>query len=325
MCKSVESKWIKENIERLDRVEEAPENRFNKQRMDRNERTVPFNERFMETVKQKLSSDFLTNYPEINGLYCDLSRYLGNNIAPENIFFHTGSDLVIKSIFETFIAPGDWILVHKPSYAMYSVYANMFEANAEIQEYDDSLGFDMHQYVEKLSLHDYKFALLENPNGFIGNYYETKYKSQYENVYATESRLIYDFVNWVKQQDFYDNTTIVIVGDHISMQTAFFRKRGAKDRYVYNCIINPAVKTNRNKNRIITALDIYPTTVSAIGGIIDGDRLGLGSNLFSNKKTLAEEYGVKYLDKELQKRSDFYNNSIVNDEYLNKFKLEESR
>ena len=162
-------------------------------------------------------------------------------------------------------------------------------------------------------------------DGFIGNYSETKYKTQYENVYATESRLIYDFVNWVKQQDFYDNTTIVIVGDHISMQTAFFRKRGAKDRYVYNCIINPAVKTNRNKNRIITALDIYPTTVSAIGGIIDGDRLGLGSNLFSNKKTLAEEYGVKYLDKELQKRSDFYNNSIVNDEYLNKFKLEESR
>ena len=162
-------------------------------------------------------------------------------------------------------------------------------------------------------------------DGFIGDYSLNKYKTQYENVYATESKLIYDFVNWVKKQDFYDNTTIVIVGDHISMQTSFFRKHHAKDRYVYNCIINPAVKNANNKNRIITALDIYPTTIASIGGIIDGDRLGLGSNLFSNKKTLAEEYGVKYLDKELQKRSEFYNNSILNDEYLNKFKLEESR
>ena len=162
-------------------------------------------------------------------------------------------------------------------------------------------------------------------DGFIGNYSLNKYDTQYENVYATESKLIYDFVNWVKEQDFYDNTTIVIVGDHISMQTQFFKERGAKDRYVYNCIINPINKEANNKNRIITALDTYPTIVSSIGGIIENDKLGLGVNLFSNKKTLAEEYGVKYLDKELQKKSNFYNDSILKDKYLDKFKLEESR
>ena len=153
-------------------------------------------------------------------------------------------------------------------------------------------------------------------DGYVGNYSETKYKHQYENAYATTSRLTYEFIEWLRQQPYYENTTIVILGDHLSMQDSFFNKRGAKNRYVYGCIINPIKMTNNNKNRIITALDSYPTIVSAIGGEIDGDRLGLGVNLFSDKKTLAEEYGLKYLDEELKKKSVFYNDTLVDDKYL---------
>ena len=82
------------------------------------------------------------------------------------------------------------------------------------------------------------------------------------------------------------------------MQDDFFKKRGAKKRYVYNCIVNPGVEIKNNKNRIATSLDMYPTMFSSIGGIIDGDKLGLGVNLFSDKTTLAEKYGVKKLNSE---------------------------
>ena len=150
-------------------------------------------------------------------------------------------------------------------------------------------------------------------DGFVGNYSETKFKEQYENAYATTSKLIYDFVNWVKNEPIYQNTTIVIVGDHLSMQTDFFAKRKAEDskRYVYNCIINAPKNNAKSKNRIVTALDMYPTIVYSIGGEIKGDQLGLGINLFSNKKTLAEKYTLKKLDKELKKKSLFYNNEIL--------------
>lgn len=156
-------------------------------------------------------------------------------------------------------------------------------------------------------------------DGYVGNYSETKYKDQYENAYATTSRLIYDFIEWVKDQPYYNNTTIVLVGDHLSMQNSFFRKHGAKesDRYVYSCIINPINNIGKQKGRIITALDTYPTIVSAIGGNIKGNKLGLGVNLFSDEKTLAEEYGVEFLDKELKKKSVFYNSNILNDNYIN--------
>jgi len=43
-----------------------------------------------------------------------------------------------------------------------------------------------------------------------------------------------------------------------------------------------------------------------MGVEIEGNRLGLGTNLFSDRPTMAEEYGYEYLDYELQKNSEFY-------------------
>ena len=144
-------------------------------------------------------------------------------------------------------------------------------------------------------------------DGFVGNYSETKYKEQYENSYATQSKLIYDFVRWVKEQPYYKDTTIVIVGDHLCMQSSFINKHNAKDRYVYSVIINPASKEANNTNRIYTALDTFPTIIGALGGEIKGNKLGLGTNLFSDESTLAEKYGINRLDTELKKSSKYYN------------------
>ena len=44
------------------------------------------------------------------------------------------------------------------------------------------------------------------------------------------------------------------------------------------------------------------------------DRLGLGTNLFSDLPTLTEEYGYEFLDEELQKRSEYYNEEIYEEE-----------
>lgn len=153
-------------------------------------------------------------------------------------------------------------------------------------------------------------------DGFIGDYSERKYEEKYENAYATESNLIYEFINWLKKQPYYNNTTVLIVGDHLSMQNDFFKKRKANERYVYNCIINPRDKTAKFNNRIFTSLDMYPTILYSIGANISGNRLGLGVNLFSEEQTLAEEYGVRYLDKELLKNSKYYNNYILDDNYV---------
>ena len=151
-------------------------------------------------------------------------------------------------------------------------------------------------------------------DGFIGNYSETKHNLQYENAYATTSKLINDFVNWLKEQPYYKDTTIVIVGDHLTMQSNFINDSEYKDRSVYNCIINPVNNMKINKDRKVTALDTYPTIVASIGGIIKGNKLGLGINIFSEEKTLIEEYGLKKLDNELKKNSKYYKNKILKED-----------
>lgn len=151
-------------------------------------------------------------------------------------------------------------------------------------------------------------------DGFVGDYSSNKFDIQYENAYATTSKLIYDFIEHIKKQDYYKDTTIVIVGDHLTMQSNLFKGKNAKDRYVYNCIINSNKKPVNNSNRIATALDYYPTIVYSIGGDIEGERLGLGTNLFSNRPTLSEKYGFNKFRNELRKKSEFYNDKILNSE-----------
>lgn len=130
--------------------------------------------------------------------------------------------------------------------------------------------------------------------------------NQYANVIACSSRQVADFVKWIQQQDFYEDTSIVISGDHLTMDSDFCDDVSSRyDRKVYTTYINAAVQPETEKTRVYTTLDNFPTTLAAMGVKIDGDRLGLGTNLFSDVPTLAEEYTVDGLNRELKRKSEF--------------------
>ena len=105
----------------------------------------------------------------------------------------------------------------------------------------------------------------------------------------------------------------MICGDHCSMDPNFYEKYGItkEERKVYNVFINPAVKPIKDKNRKFTCLDIFPSTLAAMGVRIQGNQLALGVNLFSDKKTLPEKYGFKEFDDEMSKKSTFFNDTIL--------------
>ncbi len=146
-------------------------------------------------------------------------------------------------------------------------------------------------------------------NGYICDKCENEYDEQYENVYACASKQVFEFVEWLKTQDFYENTTVIICGDHQSMDAAYFNKVSPPGyaRYVYNCIINSPVVPELRENRNFTSADMFPTTLAALGCTIEGDRLGLGTNLFSDTPTLPETIGFVVYNTELGKSSDYYN------------------
>lgn len=150
------------------------------------------------------------------------------------------------------------------------------------------------------------------PDGYQCQLCEENYEEQYANVMACSSRQVYEFISWIKEQPFYENTTIVISGDHLTMDASFLKEVDEDYvRTIYNCIINAPVTPSKEKNRQFGTFDMFPTTLAAIGVEIEGDRLGLGTNLFSDKETLTEQYGFEALNEELQKNSEFYNVQLL--------------
>ena len=135
---------------------------------------------------------------------------------------------------------------------------------------------------------------------------------KYASSISCSDKMIYDFVNWIKKQNFYKDTVIVITGDHLSMDKKHFEKVDKNyTRTVFNTFLNTNIKNVNNKNRTVSSFDIFPTTLSLLGATWEGDRLGLGTNLFSGSKTIFEEYGYDYVNNELKKKSIFYNKEIL--------------
>ncbi len=97
----------------------------------------------------------------------------------------------------------------------------------------------------------------------------------------------------MQQQDFYEDTTIVICGDHRTMDKDFVS--WVDDSYLrrtFTVVINgAATPSDPSRERRYSTFDLFPTTLAALGVEIDGERLGLGTNLYSDEDTLLEHYG----------------------------------
>ena len=125
-----------------------------------------------------------------------------------------------------------------------------------------------------------------------------------ENVVSCSDKQINDFIEWLKKQDFFKDSVLVILGDHLTMNNRFTKDMNRKP---INIFINTPVAANNIKNRTFTPFDIYPTVIESLGAKIDGHRLGLGTSLFSDIPTLTEEkFKVEEMDIEVRKKSKLY-------------------
>lgn len=185
--------------------------------------------------------------------------------------------------------------------------------------YEDEKLFDF----SKLALNDlgekeqpFNFTMLTADTHFEDGYLSENtpltYGDQYSNVIAYSDTLLGEFLTWVKEQPFYDNTVIVISGDHLSMDQDYFNHLDeGYQRTVFNLILNTDTKAERTNDRQFSTIDLFPTTLAALGIEIADNRLGLGTNLFSNQPTLIEQLGYSNINSELGKRSDYYNQHLM--------------
>lgn len=134
-------------------------------------------------------------------------------------------------------------------------------------------------------------------------------KQQYPFALRCASKLIKDFIEWAKMQEWFENTTIVFLGDHPAMidPMAFGFPQKEVEHYWVNFFVNSEIVSVPSRDRHFTSFDMFPTILEAMGVKIEGRALGLGRSLFSEERTLIEKYGKDSLDVLIKKKGKIHN------------------
>ncbi len=149
-------------LARVKRVSEPYQDRKDLVRLDRNEDPVGWDEAHVEALRRSLTSYDLAAYADSTNFVKKLSRWL--EVPAEWILVTSGSDAAMKTIFETYVDPGDVVLLQDPSWRMYEVYNNIYQGQALFISYDRNLGFDADAARRAVRDKSIKLAVLANPN-----------------------------------------------------------------------------------------------------------------------------------------------------------------
>ena len=141
--------------------------------LDKNENVDPVYKEFIdETVIPKLT-DCAFYYPDLYELYRKMSVHF--NVEIESLFLSAGSDGVIRSVFERFVSPGDKVLYINPTFAMYSVYCQIYKAEPRPVDYTASAQgpeLTLSDLILQIKQVEPKLVCVPNPNSPTGTVYK---------------------------------------------------------------------------------------------------------------------------------------------------------
>jgi len=150
----------KKLIQKVNRPAPDTSSRSKHFRFDRNERTTLFTDEEFQSMLSALTPYDFVAYGELEPFYEKITKWL--NVERENILLTSGSDMGIKSLFETYINKGDKVLISLPNYAMFSVYNKMFGGIEKIQWYCEDFTLDVNSLLENMT-DDLKLVIISNP------------------------------------------------------------------------------------------------------------------------------------------------------------------
>jgi len=135
-------------------------------RLDFNENTVGCSPRVAEFLKTAITHDLLATYPDYTKVKPHLAKFL--NVREQELLLTNGTDEAIQLLINTFVNPGDEVLILSPSYAMYRFYAEIADAMIREVLYKlPDLHFDLKTFLDAVSPKT-KAILIANPNNPTG-------------------------------------------------------------------------------------------------------------------------------------------------------------
>jgi histidinol-phosphate aminotransferase len=141
-------------------------NRAGKLRLDFNENTIGCSPRIVEFLKQQLTAERLSIYPDYAEVRPALAEFF--RVDPSQLLLTNGTDEAIQVLINTYVDDGGEVLLLHPSYAMYRFYAEVAAANIrEINYRPGALEFPLEELLEAISPST-RAILIANPNNPTG-------------------------------------------------------------------------------------------------------------------------------------------------------------
>jgi histidinol-phosphate aminotransferase len=137
--------------------------------LDKNENLDPQLMALTHELLSAIPREILATYPEAGELYRKLARWVG--VSPESLLLTPGSDGAIRLAFEAVIGQGDGVMHTVPTFAMYSVYSQMFGARVRTIDYAPSEQgplLDPAEIIDAVLEFSPKLLCLPNPDSPTG-------------------------------------------------------------------------------------------------------------------------------------------------------------
>ena len=131
-------------------------------RLDRNEDPVGYDKDFLQKWLNTITPHDIAAYRDSEPLIGKLANWA--NVSEDSVYVGAGADAIIKNIFETYIDPGQKILLQDPGWRMYEVYANIYGAQVTTIPYNNALEFCFDDLVEQVRAGTKRMVVLANPN-----------------------------------------------------------------------------------------------------------------------------------------------------------------
>ena len=135
--------------------------------LNQSERSQPIQQSYYTKFLRSLKQEDFAYYPNTKNFKEKICEFY--NVNTENLFLSDGSDIGIKSIFETFTTCGN-IVTSEPSFPMYQVYASLYNCPYKGIHYDLDTRQLSVEHMLKFVDDETQLIILANPNSPIGDY-----------------------------------------------------------------------------------------------------------------------------------------------------------
>jgi len=134
--------------------------------LNQSERDEKISNVLFEIFKRQLKQEDFMYYPNTKNFKEKICKFY--NVKTENLFLSDGSDVGIKSIFETFTTY-DRVITSEPSFPMYKVYSELYQCEYFGIPHEKDYTISMEKILSNIT-HDTNLVILANPNSPMGEY-----------------------------------------------------------------------------------------------------------------------------------------------------------